>query len=383
MTLYVCTAGTSIAGGPLKDGVTAAEYRRRIDDKIASDRAASRRTNDFLIKVSAELNALVRKDCGNEDQVVYLLSETEDGAICGERLVALTQSELGSHARSITVSGLQVRDGRRFRQIGVRSLFDEIDRLRRETSDLELNATGGFKSMVPYLTLYGMFHDLPVFYIFEQSDTLITLPRIPLAFDWRRLAAAAKAVMALTGDWLPEPEWRALLPRDYWDPKTRADYDCLFEHEDGLVGLSAIGLLMKAKLEAAGEGSEVLLSPHAKSALDAAEQEVRSHYEFMLARVRSPLLREIARHSESLRKSDLRVWKRYGPSGPRMLYWMQGTRIMVGELMQHDAYEGYVNGNPRQRADYPTDGFSPWPGAAILDWETALDELLSEDGGRE
>ena len=81
----------------------------------------------------------------------------------------------------------------------MRSLFERIDTLRKETTEdrIELNATGGFKGMVPYLTLYGMFYDLPVSYIFEQSETLIQLPRIPLAFDWRRLAPAARAVVAL------------------------------------------------------------------------------------------------------------------------------------------------------------------------------------------
>src|SRR5207237_27816 len=155
-----------------------------------------------------------------------LVSETEDGRLCGERLVELTRSELGSRARSVVIQGMQIRDGQRFRQLGVRNLFDQIDRLRKETTEdeIELNATGGFKGMVPYLTLYGIFHDLPVSYIFEQSDTLIRLPRIPLAFDWERLAPAARAVFALSQDVLHEREFRALLPSDYWEPGSKADY---------------------------------------------------------------------------------------------------------------------------------------------------------------
>jgi putative CRISPR-associated protein (TIGR02619 family) len=381
MTLFICTAGTSLAGGPMRDGETAEEYRRRVNDRIARDRADTPRRDPFLIRVSAELNALLRSKCGGDDRVVYLVSETEDGRLCGERLVALTQSELGSRARLLVVEGLQVCDGRRFRQVGVRSLFDRIDTLRKDTTEdrIELNATGGFKGMVPYLTLYGMFYDLPVSYIFEQSETLIQLPRIPLSFDWRRLAPAARAVVALGADWRPQHELLALLPPDYWDPNAKADYDCLFENEDGLVGLSAIGLLMKNKLETDTEGTEVLLSPSAKAALEAAEQEVRSHYEFMLARVRNPLLRETHRHTETLRKTDLLVWKRYGQSGPRMLYWTKGSRVLVGELMQHDEYVDYVNGTPRRRADYNEVDCSSWSGAGAFDWQAAVDALLGDD----
>jgi putative CRISPR-associated protein (TIGR02619 family) len=386
MTLFICTAGTSIAGpgGPMQPGTTA-EYRKRIDDKIARDRAETIRKDQFLIRASAELNALVRSDCGEQDQVVYLASETEDGPLCAERLVALTRSELGSRARSVIVEGLQVRDSLRFRRIGVRNLFDQIDRLRKETTEaaIELNATGGFKGMVPYLTLYGMFHDLPVSYIFEQSNTLIRLPRIPLAFDWGRLAPAAKAVFKLGIDWLPEHELHALLPADYWDPNAKADYECLFEHADGLVGLSAIGFLLKSKLESASDATEVLLSAQAKAALDAAEQEVRSHYEFMLARVRNPLLRSSSRHTEALRKADLRVWKRYGQSGPRMLYWVEGSCVLVAELMQHDEYTHYVDGNPRQRADYNRDDFSSRSGIEAFDWQALVDALLADDEAAE
>jgi putative CRISPR-associated protein (TIGR02619 family) len=386
MTLFICTAGTSIAGGAIRDAETAEAYQKRIGKKIADDRAASARAKDFLIRVSAELNALVRSRCGGDDEVVYLASETEDGRLCVERLVTLTRAELGSRARSLTVEGLQVRDGSRFRQVGVRNLFDQIDRLRRNTSEavVELNATGGFKGMVPYLTLYGMFHDLPVSYIFEQSDTLIRLPRIPLAFDWRQLAPAAKAVLALAADWRPEHELRALLPADYWDPAAKADYDCLFEHDDGYVGLSAIGLLMKDKLEGASAGTEVLLSLRAKAALDGAEQEVHSHYEFMLDRVRIPLLREAGRHAESLRKTDLLVWKRYGQAGPRMLYWVKGPRVMVGELLRHDEYVAYVNGNPRRRSDYDDDDFSSWSAPRAIDWEGVIGDLLDDrDAGEQ
>jgi len=131
-------------------GETGADYRKRIENKIVGDRAASSRRDEFLIRVSAEMNSLLRSSAGERDRVVYLVSETGDGRLCGERLVELTRAELGSRARMIVVDGLQVRDAPRFRRVGVRNLFDLIDRLRKETTEdaIELNATGGFKGMV-------------------------------------------------------------------------------------------------------------------------------------------------------------------------------------------------------------------------------------------
>jgi putative CRISPR-associated protein (TIGR02619 family) len=371
MTLFICTAGTSLAGGPMRDGETGADYRKRIDNKIAGYHAASGRRDDFLIRVSAELNSLLRSRAGEHDQVIYLVSETDDGQVCGERLVELTRSELRCRARSVVIEGLQVRDERRFRQLSVHKLFDQIDKLRKETTEehIELNATGGFKGMVPYLTLYGMFHDLPVSYIFEQSNALIRLPRIPLKFDLERLAPAADAVFALSKDALHEHELRALLPPDYWG--TKADYDCLFEREDGLVFLSGIGWLLKGRLYQETDTTEVLLSPQARTALDRAEQEVRSHYEFMLTRVRNPLQRAIPGHAESLIKTDLKVWKRYGQSGPRMLYWVEEARVLVGELVKHDDYIAYVNGSPRKQSDYDCERFTVYVNTQPVNWSAA------------
>lgn len=124
----------------MPDGETAEQYRRRINDKIARDRTDWPGRESFLIRVSAELNALVRSECGRDDEVVYLVSETEDGRMCGERLVALTRSELGSGARSVVIEGLQVKDGPRFRKLGVRNLFEQIDRLRRGANNRRAEA---------------------------------------------------------------------------------------------------------------------------------------------------------------------------------------------------------------------------------------------------
>lgn len=55
ITLFVCTAGTSLAGGPLQSGKSTAAYHQRMEDKIARERAANADRHKFLIRVSAEM----------------------------------------------------------------------------------------------------------------------------------------------------------------------------------------------------------------------------------------------------------------------------------------------------------------------------------------
>ena len=58
-----------------------------------------------------------------------------------------------------------------------------------EESNVVLNPTGGFKTLVPYTVLIGMWKNVPCRYIFEQSTTLLELPPLPVEFSRSRFEA--------------------------------------------------------------------------------------------------------------------------------------------------------------------------------------------------
>jgi putative CRISPR-associated protein (TIGR02619 family) len=374
MTLFICTAGTSIAGGPLRAGESREAFCARLDEKVQRDRAEKGGRDALLVRASAETNGLARAGAGKHDEIVFLVSETEDGGICGENLVGLVERELGCRARCIQIRGLQVGDGRRFRSDGIANLLEAMERISadRMPDEIHLNATGGFKGTVPYLVLYGMFKGVKVSYVYEFSDTLITLPPFPVEFDWARIAPAEEAIFTLFRDGsLAQDRWRSLMPADY--DSNREVYDPLFEFEDDLVGLSAIGHMMKSRLDAAETEVQVLLSPEARAVLDRTHGAARAHFEAMLARVRNPLHRASPAHSEHVHRTDLRVWKVYATSGPRMLYWLQGGSVLVGKLFgDHDEYERYIDGNPRQVRDYDRSAFTPYRSTTSPDYDAIL-----------
>src|SRR5262249_7005150 len=282
-------------------------YQARIEHKLQRTRA-EHPGNEFLTHASAETHALVRAKVGERDEVVLLSSETDDGEICAEHLATLAERELGCRTKVVQIKGLQVRDGKRFRSLGIRSLFEAMDRYTRDRArdEIHLNVTGGFKGTVPYLVLYGMFNGIPVSYVYEFSNTLITLPPFAIEFDWERIVPAEEAIFSLFKEGaLPLETWRQLLPLDYEANKDR--YDILFEIDGGLVGLSAVGYLMKARLEAAESEGDLYLSPSARTSLETSSGGARAHLESMLTRVRNPLHRASGKHAESLHKTDLKV----------------------------------------------------------------------------
>jgi hypothetical protein len=108
-------------------------------------------------------------------------------------------------------------DASRF-QTAIQKLFDKIQtRLKDFSGEVFINITGGYKGLVPYLTMVGMlFADrVTVFYLFERSTTVLELPTYPIAFDlleWRdrRNLLLPFRLGSLLSDQQKEEHWQSL-----------------------------------------------------------------------------------------------------------------------------------------------------------------------------
>ncbi|MGH7097118.1 MAG: putative CRISPR-associated protein [Stellaceae bacterium] len=380
MRLIVSTTGTSIARGitPLANERDLARYRDDIRKRC--DAASTREPEKFLVTISAETNSLARLGVSPADQIVLLHSDTLDGKVCASEVAELLRSSFGiANPVLERVEGLQVNDATRFRSHGIRSLFRHLDdyaEMVGEDGPILLNITGGFKSVVPYVTLYGMLRGQRVVYLFEQSSELISLPLAPLSFDWDRLARAANALTALKRQQImSEAEFNARLPD--LGAGDREWYGCLVEQIDGLLAPSAFGEMVYAAIDAA-VSTPVFISSEADAAFKQSKGAVREQYAFILSRIANPLLRRMHLHGVS--NSDLLYWKP-GNTAERVGYFLKDRNIYVCELNRH----GYPGHN---RKDFPIDGFTrfrlPADGVAETEeelaqsWKDRLDRAESE-----
>jgi len=359
--IIICTTGISIAQGleRFRDGTCPDEYRTRVRNRMEVLRAAH--PNDpqsFLVKASAESNSLVRMNAMDTDEVHLLHSETDDGRVCAEELKKLFEDCFEIDCKAHKIVGLQVLDAPRFRRSGVQNLFAKLNEICKPHLDnpeasVVLNAAGGFKSVTPYLTLFGLLYRIPVTYIFEQSPAMITLPPAPINFDYERLSQALNALNHLQD--------KAVIPREEFFERIRGIayherdwFESLLEEEDNQVTLSAFGSLLYETL--AREQSSVFLSPRAKAALDESQGNAKGQFLFMLSRVGDPLWRLGKRHAFA--GTDLNVYKP-GNTAQRMAGFVRGSQIYICELfVNHDAYERELPG--KQIADYPIAHFQPW-----------------------
>lgn len=354
MQIIICTTGTSIVGAALRNLPSSEDQRRKGIRNLVQEKRQGRSTADFLKAACAETNSLARMKVSKDDKVFLLHTDTDDGRLCAEEIAHLADTEMGISPKLERIAGLQVTDAKVFRQQGIQNLFDTLNRLVREHPQYEvaLNGTGGFKSVVPYLTLYGLINQYSVYYIFEQSNALIELPPAPITFDYDRVSAAACALNKLRDEGtMTEDEFFGLIPNlEFHD---RPLYETLLEKIDNLVAPSAFAMLLYAKQDE--NAGEVYVSPRALASYEKSRGPVREQFNFMLTRVADPLWRAAKIHP--LNGTDLIAYKP-GNTSERILTTMQGRRVYVCEIAQHDFYETIAK--KRKIADYDLTTFGPW-----------------------
>lgn len=52
-----------------------------------------------------------------------------------------------------------------------------------------INFSGGYKAIIPFLTIIAQLEDIPMYYIYEESDYLMEVGGLPVNFDWLAIEA--------------------------------------------------------------------------------------------------------------------------------------------------------------------------------------------------
>ena len=307
-----------------------------------------------MYRASAETNSLARLDLAAQKNDICLLhSETKEGRICAEETVCLIKKFLAPQKLELRqIEGLQVEDASRFRQVGIQRLFATLDELHQRYGNSLLNVTGGFKSVVPYMTIYGQLHRIPVVYIFERSEQLITLPPVPVNYDWDRLAQAGDALRWLEQEGVgSDEEFFRKIPGVSFEK--REWFRSLLEQEGGEVTLSAFGMLLANALRQ--QEASVYLSPKAWKDDQRSSGKVRVQFKQMLSRAGNPIWRKQKFHKHS---SELIIFKP-GDTGERMGAFLRGDRVYICRLWAtHDQYDSEAR--MERIDDYPISKFTPY-----------------------
>ena len=70
------------------------------------------------------------------------------------------------------IRDLQIEDAKEFEKNGLVNLVDRVYRIINEQyyENIILNITGGYKAIIPYMTIMGQVNNIPIYYIFEDTE---------------------------------------------------------------------------------------------------------------------------------------------------------------------------------------------------------------------
>lgn len=369
----LCTTGTSIAQGcPALTGFQrrpttwdddALELTQQIRQRVQALNMVDARD---CARASAELNALHRLPLAPDDQVVLLATDTADGRCCAEAVRAVLQAAPfklpDSQIRIERVAGLQVRDAERLRTEGLANLVRLLisyldDPQRRWGGGCVLCPNGGFKGIVPFMTILGMMFRAPVVYVFEFAEALITLPPLPFGFatDLFERALPALRWAGEQGVFDPADFYRRVAGFVHGEKEL---FDGFLElAPDGadrtLASLSPLAEVLSQR--EGGEQPEIGISAVAASDLAQLDATARMEVEDHLRKLASPLWR--SQHRDSKYSNDLDFYPR-GHNPWRFAGFDADGKFHLCWFARHGEYERQMSLLGRQRRAFDATGFS-------------------------
>lgn len=213
------------------------EARERLEALLArAERELADADREMQRRLSAEMNGLhlLRQEPPKQAQGMHWLvaSDTWLGrgtAAC----VARALESVGEKAEIKPIRGLRTDALDAFRT-GVTELArlcaQDIKGMRAGGRRVVFNLTGGFKAVQGFMQALGMLYADDIVYVFERTDTLLHIPRLPVELDALQIVRKHQYVFRRLEAGLPvTPEQVAGMP------------EMLYERADDIIDLSVWG----------------------------------------------------------------------------------------------------------------------------------------------
>lgn len=131
---------------------------------------------------SSEAKSLMQIIQSDDDQLVFL--HTAEAQKCASLLQEFFVNKGHKHVRLLPLEFQG--DERQIEMTGIRNLvnalIDEVEKAQHKDANVVINATAGFKAQVVYSTMIGMLYNVPVKYIHESFQRIVTFN--PIALEW-------------------------------------------------------------------------------------------------------------------------------------------------------------------------------------------------------
>lgn len=324
----------SLKEKPHKDWQSNLGYIDRLKPKV--------QIND--VNASAELSSLIRIiQEVNEDVEIFLIStdtilsrlsceihEEQAQAILQRRL---SQSiEFHFNPNVDVISELQVKSKEKFEKEGLVNLLNRIENIAQGYwENVLFNITGGYKALIPYMTILAQVHGCKSYYTFRDSDTnqtkfeLLKIPNLPLSINESLFEKYWENFEKLESE-------RAQESKTFNHSFLKEAESCL-EIAGNLVDLNPLGLFLWRKYK---QDFFIFYAPDDTYA----EIQKQSNINRILKEKNFPNESKTEKKGEHLVHDD-------GNNSNRIFYFKEENKIYIYKTFEdHDKYESFLNNNP-------------------------------------
>lgn len=336
-------------------------YQRCIEYLRAEAKAVN--PEIVLSKASAELNSLIhilKEEKTRSDQLHFLATATPDGALAARIVADFSKEYFNVETVKVhLIEGLQVNDGQMFQRDGVRNLISTIYIIIKDapqgTYRRVFNPTGGFKGLVPYLTVIGMIEpNIELRYIYEQSASMITLGRIPLQFNFDLLADSYPALKRCREDYILEKELKQLLKLEAQESLVQHHawslFDQITEDDKTYFGINGLGTIVLEHFMLLDQ-TKIYLSDQAAKRYDKLDRTQQKKFDDYFGRLREPSWIDAHRHDEYSNQGNAIPIKPGNVDERLFIYHQEDGSILIAELAFHRTNQEYDR-VPQHREDY-------------------------------
>ncbi|OFI07056.1 CRISPR-associated protein [Clostridium acetireducens DSM 10703] len=292
-------------------------------------------------KMSAEIKSLSKIGITKNDSIYLLSTDTNNGLLASEILKEFFQDKFNCKVYIERIEGLQVNNAKLFEKVAVKKLLEiivEIVNNNNYSKEIIFNPTGGFKGVVPYITLAGMIYKKKITYIFENTEGLITLPPIPVEFDFNPIEDHEDKFNYLYNNQIvSKKEFFKGIEFD----KRDTYYQFIESDEDNYVTFSAIGELLYNKYLSTKNKPYILIYEKVFNDLKKLNDSNKiSCIKNLFKKLLDPNLRKNNLHDKPEDTiTDLQIFKESNTS-PRAFYYMENDIVKVCLVeLDHDKYE--------------------------------------------
>jgi|GEM_PF-819555 len=296
-------------------------------------------------QASAEIKSIIKfvKMC-KEDVIVNLIATDSVSSCIAAEIIkeTLDSYEIDDNTIKVefnidcdSIPELQVRDYEKFKKQGIVNLLNRCNIIAPEGStEVYLNITGGYKGVIPIMTIIGQVYNYKIIYIYEETETIVTMPNIPLKFDdrcYRWFKEDLEVFSEISEGTKVDKIER--ISKGFFSKQKYKDYEYLFEVADDLIDFSPIGTIFWEKFM---QDKKIYYIPEDVWKKINSNKEIK---EFL----------ESIKDSTTIKseRSHKTVWK-HCRNTERIYHFKDGKRTYIyqvfgGSGAEHDAHEKYLN----------------------------------------